>query len=237
MVYDFHTHSFLSDGVLSPIELVRRAAARGYRAIGLTDHAGANVEPLVAQLCLECELVAAHWDIVALPGVELTHVPPASIASLARAAKRAGAALVVVHGETVVEPVEPGTNRAALACEEVDLLAHPGLLSAADAQIAAERGCFVELSGRRGHNFANGHVVRVTREAGARLLLSSDAHAPDDLLTADFARTVALGAGLSAEEATAVLGDHPRLFLEQTGTGYGGRWQRRAPTGTGEAPQ
>ena len=26
MLFDFHTHTFLSDGVLSPIELMRRAA-------------------------------------------------------------------------------------------------------------------------------------------------------------------------------------------------------------------
>ena len=35
---------------------------------------------------------------------------------------------VVVHGETLVEPVEPGTNRAAVSCPEVDILAHPGCL-------------------------------------------------------------------------------------------------------------
>ncbi|EAX46575.1 phosphoesterase PHP domain protein [Thermosinus carboxydivorans Nor1] len=39
MVYDFHTHSFFSDGVLSPIELIRRAHVAGYAAIGVTDHA------------------------------------------------------------------------------------------------------------------------------------------------------------------------------------------------------
>jgi len=39
-MYDFHTHTFLSDGVLSPIELIRRALVRGYKAIGVTDHVG-----------------------------------------------------------------------------------------------------------------------------------------------------------------------------------------------------
>ncbi|HLE81453.1 MAG TPA: PHP domain-containing protein, partial [Dehalococcoidia bacterium] len=33
-MYDFHTHTFLSDGVLSPIELIRRAHVKGYRVIG-----------------------------------------------------------------------------------------------------------------------------------------------------------------------------------------------------------
>ena len=40
MLYDFHTHTFLSDGVLSPVELIRRAVSNGYTAIAVTDHAG-----------------------------------------------------------------------------------------------------------------------------------------------------------------------------------------------------
>ncbi|SVC01854.1 uncharacterized protein METZ01_LOCUS254708, partial [marine metagenome] len=39
-MYDFHTHTFLSDGVLSPIELIRRAIAIGYKTMAITDHVG-----------------------------------------------------------------------------------------------------------------------------------------------------------------------------------------------------
>ena len=35
---DLHTHSFFSDGVLSPSELIRRAVVKGYKAIAITDH-------------------------------------------------------------------------------------------------------------------------------------------------------------------------------------------------------
>ena len=42
MLYDFHTHTFLSDGVLLPIELIRRAAVAGYTAVAVTDHASAG---------------------------------------------------------------------------------------------------------------------------------------------------------------------------------------------------
>ena len=49
MIIDFHTHTLLSDGLLLPAEAVRQAEARGYRAIGLTDHADfSNVERVVA---------------------------------------------------------------------------------------------------------------------------------------------------------------------------------------------
>ena len=85
----------------------------------------------------ECEVVDRYWQIRALPGVEMTHVPPRPSREVARRARAAGAAVVEVHGETVVEPVEPGTNRAAIDCDEVDVLAHPGLLTAEDAARAA----------------------------------------------------------------------------------------------------
>src|SRR5919204_234216 len=82
---------------------------RGYRAIGIADHAGpGNMAPLLAQLVEACAFCARHWDIWAFPGVELTHLPPAAIAEAAREARQLGARLVVVHGETPSEPVEPG---------------------------------------------------------------------------------------------------------------------------------
>ena len=50
MTFDFHTHSFFSDGVLSPIELIRRAHVAGYRAIAVTDHIGlANMESTIRE--------------------------------------------------------------------------------------------------------------------------------------------------------------------------------------------
>jgi histidinol phosphatase-like PHP family hydrolase len=214
MRYDFHTHSFLSDGALSPIELIRRAVAVGLGAIAVTDHAGpGNLEAVLDQLRRECALATQHWPIVALPGVEITHVPAPAIGDLARRARRAGAAVVVVHGETVVEPVEEGTNRAAVDCDDVDVLAHPGLLSATDAARAAARGCYVEISGRRGHAFANGHVVRTALAAGVRLVLDSDAHEPSDLLTEAFALRVLRGAALPESEFAAVLETNPQQLL------------------------
>ena len=133
-MFDFHTHTFLSDGVLSPVELIRRACVRGYQVIGVTDHVGiGNLEMVVKTLVKDCEAVSARWDILALPGVEITHVPKEDIDMVAKAAKALGAKIVVVHGETIVEPVEPGTNRAAISSSAVDILAHPGIIDIEDA--------------------------------------------------------------------------------------------------------
>ena len=47
-----------------------------------------------------------------------------------------GAEIVVVHGETIVEPVIKGTNWSAVNCPEVDILAHPGLITVEEVEIA-----------------------------------------------------------------------------------------------------
>ncbi len=217
-MYDFHTHTYLSDGVLSPIELIRRAYVLGYQGMAVTDHVGlGNVEYVVKTLAVDCELATKQWDILALPGVEITHVPKDDIDLVARTAKELGAKLVAVHGETPVEPVEPGTNEAAIRSQWVDVLAHPGLLTVEEARLAAERGVRLEVSARRGHSLANGHLVKVARQAGATLVLNSDAHAPEDLLTPELREKVARGAGLDEHELQSILHTNPRELLAELG--------------------
>ena len=219
-MYDFHTHTFLSDGVLSPIELIRRALVRGYRAMAVTDHVGlGNVEFVLKTLVTDCAQATKRWDILVLPGVEITHVPKEDIDLVARTAKEMGAKIVNVHGETVTEPVEPGTNEAAIRSPWVDVLAHPGLITLDEARLAAERGVYLEVSARRGHSFANGHVVRMARDAGARMVLDSDAHEPGDLLTPDMTQKVAKGAGLDDDEVHTLLEQNPRSLLTKLGFG------------------
>ncbi len=220
-MYDFHTHTFLSDGGLSPVELIRRAHVIGYRVVGIADHVGpGNLEFVLKTLIRDCEVASRRWDILALPGVEITHVPKQETDALAEEAKAIGAKVVIVHGETIMEPVEPGTNLAAVESEHVDILAHPGLIGPEEAAIAARNGVFLEVSGRKGHSFTNGHVVRVAREAGARLILDSDAHEPGDLMTREFAMNVAQGAGLSELEADSLLERGPRDLMRRIGVAH-----------------
>jgi histidinol phosphatase-like PHP family hydrolase len=193
---DLHTHSLFSDGELLVSELVRRAEDLGYRFIGITDHADrSNLDFIVPRVVRATEEINRHNRIQAVPGIELTHVPPATIGVLAAEARQLGARLVVVHGETMVEPVMAGTNRAGLEAD-IDILAHPGLLTPEDAALAARRRILLEISGRKGHGFANGHVAKVAQAAGAALVLNSDAHAPGDLLPKKMIEKIALGAGV-----------------------------------------
>ena len=194
---DLHTHSFLSDGVLLPSEMLRRVSVLGFGALAITDHVDAgNMVPVIASLRRVLEEQPDDFAAELLVGVELTHVGPRSIDKLARRAKALGAEVVVVHGETIVEPVAPGTNRVAVESDAVDILAHPGLLTPEDARLAASRGCYVEITTRKGHCLTNGHVARVCTLAGARMLVNTDAHQPSEFVTLGFAQQVAAGAGL-----------------------------------------
>ena len=108
-------------------------------------------------------------------------------------------------GETVTEPVAPGTNRASVESSEVDVLAHPGFITLEEAQIAKDNGVLLEVSGRAGHNITNGHVVNMARAVGADMVVDSDTHAPENLMDDAAARTVAFGAGMTKEEAEKAL--------------------------------
>ena len=197
---DLHTHSIFSDGVLVPSELVRRAEVLGIKAIAITDHADAsNLDFVIPRIVAVSESLNRVNHIKTVPGIELTHIPPSHIGPLAEQARSLGARIVVVHGETIAEPVVPGTNRAALAAD-IDILAHPGLISEEEVVMAAEKGVYLEISARKGHCLTNGHVAKLAKKHGARLLLNTDAHEPSDLITEQKARQIVLGAGLSQDD-------------------------------------
>lgn len=213
---DLHTHSLFSDGELIPAELVRRVEYLGYSAVAITDHSdSSNFDYIIPRIVKVSEDLNQSQSVKVIPGIELTHVPPELIKSLVKRARELGAKLVVLHGETIVEPVAPGTNRAALEAD-VDILAHPGLITLDEVQLAAQKGIFLEISARKGHSLANGHVARLAEDAGAGLVLNSDAHSPSDFMTQEFAAKVIAGAGMPKDSLSKLLSNSRRL-LEKVG--------------------
>ena len=193
---DLHTHSFFSDGELIPSELIRRAEAIGYKAIAITDHVDAsNIDLVVPQIVKAIRKLREYLSIEALPGAEITHAPPQTIPDLVKEARKLGAKIVVVHGETLVEPVRPGTNRAAIEAG-ADILAHPGLISEEDLLFAKEKGVTLEITARKGHSLSNGHVAKEAVRLGVRLCINTDSHSPSDLITKEFASKILLGSGM-----------------------------------------
>ena len=212
-LYDLHTHSILSDGEMLPIELIRRMAVLGYTTVAITDHVDtSNTISVIQSLDLVRES-AKIFGVKLLCGVEITHVPPSQIADLAKSAKDSGADIVIVHGETPVEPVAAGTNHAACTCRYVNVLAHPGLITREDAILAAKNGIALEITSRGGHNRTNGHVALVARETKCQIVVDSDAHAPHDILDVRAKFVVAKGAGLTDAECKQVISLNIDQFL------------------------
>ena len=209
---DLHMHSLFSDGELLPSELARRAANLNHEVIAITDH----VEQ-IPQIQKAIDDINANWNIKVVLGAEVTHVPTESIDGVAKKAKDLGAQIVVVHGETLNEPVIEGTNYAAVNSEYVDILGHPGLITYEEAQIAKENGIYLEISARSGHCLGNGHVANIASEVGNKLLVNTDTHSPDNLITFEKSYEIALGAGLSKKEAMAAIVDNPRELLKSKG--------------------
>jgi histidinol phosphatase-like PHP family hydrolase len=210
---DLHTHSSFSDGELIPSELVRRAVVLGYKAIAITDHVDyTNIEHVLS--CVRnVKSLEDDYDIRIFSGVEITHVPPAKIPLLVKMARKLGAEVIVVHGETSVEPVPQGTNHS-VVCLDIDILAHPGFITLEDALTAKENGICLEITSRNGHNRTNGHVARIANEVGADLIVDTDSHSPHDLINDETAFKIAMGAGLDEKGARKATVTNPMKLIK-----------------------
>jgi putative hydrolase len=211
---DLHTHSFFSDGELIPSELIRRAETIGYKAIAITDHVdSSNIDLVVPKIVSALKRLKGFISIETLPGAEITHVPPQLIHELVKEARNLGAKIVVVHGETLVEPVAPGTNRAAIEAN-ADILAHPGIISEEDLLLAKEKGVILEITSRKGHSLSNGYVAKEAMRFGVPLCINTDAHSPSDLITKEYATKILLGSGIEKNRIDSIF-ENSKALLEK----------------------
>lgn len=198
---DFHSHTLLSDGVLIPAEHVRRAYIAGYKVLGITDHVDfANIEFVYnSMLNFVREMNDCEWGIKIIPGIEITHVPAKKIESIVNIARGLKIPLIIVHGETPVEPVEKGTNRAAIEAG-VDILAHPGFILPEDVKRAVELNVNLEVTARAGHSITNGYVAKLADKFNAGIVVDTDSHQPNDFFTKEFRASVIKGCGIEDQD-------------------------------------
>ncbi|MCS7143402.1 MAG: histidinol phosphate phosphatase domain-containing protein [Archaeoglobaceae archaeon] len=206
-MFDLHTHSIFSDGDLLPSEMIRRIASAGNEGFAITDHVDfSNMSFVLSNLL---KLRDKVYEIEFLVGVEITHVPPELIGKAVEFAWKEGAEIVVVHGETIAEPVAEGTNASALD-EEINILAHPGLINEEEAEKAKENGVYLEISARKGHSLANGHVAKIAEKFSCNLVVNTDMHSPGDIINDSIAKKILAGAGI--REFQSVLKNNEKLF-------------------------
>jgi len=211
MMIDLHTHTIFSDGQLIPFELIRRAEACGYTALAITDHVdSSNIDFVIPRIAKALEKIQTISKIKVFPGAEITHVPPELIPDMVKEARKLGARIIVVHGETIVEPVQQGTNRAAINAG-ADILAHPGLISKEDLLLAKEKNVLLEITSRKGHSLCNGYVAREAVRFGAPLCINTDSHSPSDLITKETARQILLAAGIDENRIESVFSNSKAL--------------------------
>ena len=212
---DFHTHSIFSDGALLPAALIREAEVRGHSALAITDHVDAsNIEEVIRVLTHFEREMRGKLPIKFIPGVEISYIKPEYIAEYCLKARKMGAKLIIVHGESPVESVYPGTNHAAVKEKGLaDILAHPGNITEEDAILAAKNEVFLELTARRGHRDGNRHVAEMARKYDAKLIVDTDCHSENDLITQEQAFQICKEAGLTDEEAIKTIKDNPQELI------------------------
>lgn len=213
--HEFHSHTILSDGALLPVALMREAVIKNHAVLAITDHVdSSNLETVLTSLIKVEKETKGFIPIKFIPGVEVSYMPPPLIEKLSKRAKKYGAKIIIVHGQSPSEPVEEGTNACAVRLKGlVNILAHPGFISEEDVLLAAKNNVFLELSAKESHNSANKHIATLAKKHKALLLVNTDAHNEKNLITQEQAFNVAKDAGLTDEEAMQTIKMNPQELL------------------------
>lgn len=209
-MYDLHTHSLLSDGDLLPSELARRYEAKGYKAIAITDHVDTSNIKIIVKQIIEFTKKWPKKRIKVIPGIELTHIPLEQFSMLTKYARKNGIKIIVAHGESPAEPVIAGTNKAALN-SAIDILAHPGKITKEEVLLSKKKRIFLEITARKGHNLTNSHVLKLAKKYDAKLIINTDSHAPEDILSLEKLKQIGLKSGLTKNDLVKIYYNVSRL--------------------------
>ncbi len=193
---DLHTHTDWSDGENTIAEMIEAAAAFGHDYVAITDHAtgpgmvggvGVNDETLRDQI-REIRAAADDVDIEVFAGVEANISEDGSIS----VAEDVLAELDLVVASPHAALSGDGTDRLITAAEhpQVDIIGHPtgrylnrrpGLTIEYErlAEAAADAGTALEVNANPRRLDLGGQAVRAAVEAGATIVIDTDAHRPD----------------------------------------------------------
>lgn len=165
----------------------------GIRFAGLVVASDGSNFLQIAGVAAQVRRLSLFANVEAWAGVELCHIPPALLPDAVREAREAGAQFVLVHGESITDQVEQGTNFAAIEAG-ADIVTHPGLVDAEAAIFAAEKGVAFEFTSCARHAFANAHTAAMAMKYGVPLVRGSNAGKAEELTTRAFWPMIVKGA-------------------------------------------
>ncbi len=197
---DLHMHTTWSDGRYSVEEMAEAARALGYSYIAITDHSkrmtitkGLDDRRLLAQGD-EIDRVRRNIrDITVLKGIEVDILEDGSLDLSDEALSTLDIVLAAVHSKFKLSR-EKQTRRIMRALDNpyVNVIAHPTgrLLGEREAyqvdmervmEKALERGCFLELNSQPARLDLNDVNLKMARDMGVRIAISTDSHNTDSL--------------------------------------------------------
>ncbi|MBD0281552.1 MAG: DNA polymerase/3'-5' exonuclease PolX [Thermoleophilaceae bacterium] len=195
---DLHMHTVLSDGRNTLEEMVDAAAEHGYEYIAITEHSathgfGSGVPPDELRLRVERIRSLEGPGITVLAGTETNVLPDGSLDYADDVLEELDWVVASLHTSFRM-PEKEQTDRMLRAMEHrlVDVIGHPtgrmiGRRDSYELDVdrviakAVETGTFLEINANPNRRDLNDVYARSAAEAGAMLVIDSDAHRADTL--------------------------------------------------------
>ncbi len=219
--FDFHTHTYYSDGRSGPLEMVEAAEARGLEAVAITDHGPelhvGVLRGKVKHMLRDIEMAREQAAIPVLKGMEVNVVDQEGRVDLEpELEKMLDLRIISIHtlGE-LVDPREAAREylermKKAVTNRKFDVLGHPfhyhqNLLPYLPRQeienfvkLLARRGMAVEVNVK--YRAPDEEFLALCLREGVKLSVGSDAHSPADVGKIDWAISILRKIGARRED-------------------------------------
>lgn len=181
-----------------------------------------KTNPQIAKLLLlqkQIDELAIYENIQCFFGIKLMHIPPSLIEKSVLLYRALGIHLIAVHGESISDMVEQGTNfNACLA--HIDILYHAGLIDEKCVELAKENNVFLEICSNPKHAYTNAHIAKIAEKYGAKIIFGSGATKLEELHSPEMQKAIYAGALIYTNNNNELLLKLQTQFF-QKGVNYG----------------
>lgn len=219
--FDFHVHTYYSDGGSGPVEMVEAAEARGLEAVAITDHGpelhvGVPREKL-APMLQDIEIARGDAGIPVLAGIEANVMDESGRVDVDEEfAKKLDIRIVSIHTlGNLIDPSEVAREylkrmTKAITHRKFEVLAHPFFyhqnllpyLSREEIEnfvkLAVYRGVAMELNMK--YKAPDDEFLKLCLREGLKFSIGSDAHTPAEVGRIDWALATLRRVGAKRED-------------------------------------